>query len=91
MLHFRGKGGIMGRLVAGNTRVPPAGATRILHKEHIRPNARVRVESLAAQFVFRIRQSGAEMSHEAALVRNGNLPDAEKTQDVVYAEGVKVF
>ena len=91
MLQLRGKGGEVGRPVAGNTRVPPAGSTRIFHKKDIRSYTQVRVESLTAQFIFRIRQGGAEMAQETTLIRNGNLPDAEEAQDMVYAEGVEVL
>ena len=44
----------------------------------------------AVQFFGAIRQGGIEVPLEAAPTGNGNLPDAEPADDVVYAEGIEI-
>ena len=50
----------------------------------------VAAEAQRIQFFGAIRQGGVEMPHQAAPAGNGNLPDAEPADDMVYPERVEI-
>ena len=63
----------------------------ILDEKDVRVPGVHRVEALVSEVLAAVRQRRVEMAHEAALVRNGNLPDAEESEDMVDAEGIEVL
>ncbi|MBR4822069.1 MAG: 4-alpha-glucanotransferase, partial [Bacteroidales bacterium] len=73
------------RVTAVDARVPEALVVRILQEQAVHG------QSPVGNLLQGIRHRRAEMPHQAALLRHGNLPDAEESQDMVDAECVEVL
>ena len=76
--------GVGFRLAAVDAGMPASGTVRVLQEK-------VQRQPLRLYFALGEGERGAEMPHQAALFRLGDLPDAEEAQDVVDAESVEVL